>query len=281
MMGLVYENSQGIRIDLSTFPYYLQDEPLYDFEWEADLTSSGTKKSILTRFTRNSKRLQMDLVIHADSQAQFEYYLDQFFRITEYDVIAKTPGRLILKDTGEYISCYVVSSENSMWQNGIRTNVKKIAFLFTYPFWIKEVSRSFLPQTDTGEGDSFLDYNHDYAYDYMHGVKGVREWYIDHYTDSEFEMTIFGYCVNPVIRINGYPYQIYTTLEANDYLVIKSKDNEVTKWISGVVQQNAFDFRSKENSVFERIPSGKLIFTWEGTYGFDLKLFLERSEPQW
>ena len=146
---------------------------------------------------------------------------------------------------------------------------------------MNEVQKEFYPQTDIGDEDPFLDYNHDYSYDYMQGVKGVREWYVDHYTDSEFEMTIFGYCVNPVIRINGYPYQIFTTIEANDYLVIKSKENDVTKWISGVVQQNVFDLRSKENSVFERIPSGKLTFTWEGTYGFNLKLFLERSEPQW
>lgn len=281
MMNLAYENSQGARIDLSSFPYYLQDEPLYDFEWDADLTASGTKKSVLNRFTRNSKKLQMDLVIHADTQAQFEYYLDEFFRVTEYDVINKTPGKLILKDSGEYINCFVVSSENSMWQSGIRTNVKKIAFLFTYPFWVNEVTKSFYPQIGTEGDDTFLDYDHDYSYDYTHGVKGVSKWNVDHYTDSEFEMTIFGYCVNPIIRINGYPYQIYTTLEANDYLVIKSRDNEVIKWISGVAQQNVFDLRSKENSIFQRIPSGELTFTWEGTYGFDLKLFLERSEPKW
>ena len=43
---------------------------------------------------------------------------------------------------------------------------------------------------------------------------------------------------------------------------------------------NLFDYRDKTQSVFERIPGGNLRLNWTGTFGFDLTLFEERSEPR-
>ncbi len=281
MMRLEYVNSKGETLDLTSYPYNLQDEPLYDFAWSSDLTSSGTKKSIVNRFLRTSKELQMDLVIHADTQAQFQTLLDHFFRVTEYDVINKTPGRLVLKDSGEYISCYVVSSGNTMWQSGIRTNVKKISFLFTYPFWITEETKSFY-KTEREEGEeTFLDYPYPYPYDYLPETGGIIRWSVDHYTSSEFLMTIFGYVENPKVVVNDYEYQIMTTLESNEYLQIDSRNNTVEKFLANGVVLNVFDLRNKANSIFEPIPSGNLMVTWNGSFGFDITLFLERSEPVW
>lgn len=281
MMRLEYVNSKGETLDLTSFPYSLQDEPLYDFSWSSDLTSSGTKKSIVNRFLRASKELQMDLVIHADTQEQFKTCLDHFFRITEYDVINRSPGKLVLKDSGEYINCYVVSSENNMWQSGIRTNVKKISFLFTYPFWITEEKKSFY-KTEREEGSEvFLDYNYPYPYDYLPETGGIIRWNIDHYADSEFLMTIFGYVENPQVAVNDYAYQIMTTLESNEYLQIDSRSNTVQKFLANGVVQNVFDLRNKERSIFQPIPSGDLMVTWNGSFGFDITLFLERSEPVW
>lgn len=281
MMRLEYVNSKEESLDLTSFPYSLQDEPLYNFAWTSDLTASGTKKSIVNRFLRTSKELQMDLVIHADTEEQFKTYLDHFFRITEYDVINKTPGRLILKDSGEYISCYVISSENSMWQNGIRTNVKKITFLFPYPFWITEEKKSFYKTERESAAETFLDYNYPYPYDYLPETGGIIRWAVDHFTSSEFLMTIYGAVDNPQVTVNDYAYQIMTSLESNEYMQIDSRNNTVLKYLANGVVQNVFDLRNKERSIFEPIPSGNLMVTWSGNFGFDITLFLERSEPVW
>lgn len=122
-----------------------------------------------------------------------------------------------------------------------------------------------------------LDYNYDYSYE----TPGIRTWNLDHYATSEFKLTIYGYCENPRILVNGYPYQIFGTVEENEFLVIDSREKTVTHYLNNGTTENWFDFRNKENSVFEPLPSGNLTLTWDGTYGFDILAYLERSEPRW
>jgi hypothetical protein len=38
--------------------------------------------------------------------------------------------------------------------------------------------------------------------------------------------------------------------------------------------------RNKAESVFEQIPAKSLSLSWPGTFGFDLTLYEERSEPR-
>ena len=126
-----------------------------------------------------------------------------------------------------------------------------------------------------------MDYEYDYQYDYTSQKIGTSDWYIDHYQPSEFEMTIFGPCVNPRILIDGYPYEVFDTLENNEYIVIDSRQNSVIKHLSNGTVQDLYDLRAKEESVFEPIPSGYLNLSWSGLFGFEITLYIERGEPRW
>ena len=42
-----------------------------------------------------------------------------------------------------------------------------------------------------------------------------------------------------------------------------------------------YNARNKLQSVFEKIPSGASVLSWEGDFGVDLTIFDERSEPKW
>ena len=70
-------------------------------------------------------------------------------------------------------------------------------------------------------------------------------WNVDHYAPCEFLMTIFGPAVEPRIVINGHPYQIYTTLDENEYLQIDSRNNQVIKYLANGIQQDIYDLRAK------------------------------------
>lgn len=94
-------------------------------------------------------------------------------------------------------------------------------------------------------------------------------------------MTIYGPCVDPKIIVNGYPYQVNDTLEAGEYIVIRSREKKVMKYLSNGTIQSIFEKREKKNSVFKRIPSGELILNWDGTFGFDLTIYKERGAPKW
>ena len=53
------------------------------------------------------------------------------------------------------------------------------------------------------------------------------------------------------------------------------------KYRNNGVMVNLFDLRGKEFSVFEPIPGDVVTVTWNGSFGFDITLFEERSEPAW
>lgn len=111
--------------------------------------------------------------------------------------------------------------------------------------------------------------------------RGVTTWDIEHVTASDFEMILYGPCVNPYVIINGHTYTVYTDLEAGEYLVIDSRAYTATKYLSNGTTQNMFNERGLADSIFEKIPSGLLRINWSGDFGFDLTLFLERREARW
>ena len=124
---------------------------------------------------------------------------------------------------------------------------------------------------------------YDYNYDYTMPYGGDVIWNVDHYAQCEFLMTVFGPCVDPRVVINGHPYQVYVTLDENEYLQIDSRPNAntVVKYAANGIQQDVYDMRAKQESVFEPITAGNVRVVWPGDFGFDLTLFCERSEPRW
>ena len=126
-----------------------------------------------------------------------------------------------------------------------------------------------------------MDFPEDFSFDFSPTKKGTAVWEVDHIIPSDFELIIYGPCVNPRILVNEYPYEVYVTLERNEYLIIDSRTNTVMRYLQNGTAQSAFNERSLENSVFKRIPEGLLNINWSGEFGFDLTLFLNRREPPW
>ena len=85
---------------------------------------------------------------------------------------------------------------------------------------------------------------------------------------------------NLVPEINDHVYQILDVLGESEYVMIDSKKGTIVKTTAGGQKVNAFDLRNKEESVFEKIPEKTLLISWPGTFGFDLTLYEERSEPR-
>ena len=87
--------------------------------------------------------------------------------------------------------------------------------------------------------------------------------------------------MNPRVLINGYPYEVLTTLEAGEYLVLNSAEQTVVKHLNNGLISNLFDVRGYEYSIFNKIPSGMIRMNWTGDYGIDLVLYLQRREAKW
>ena len=126
-----------------------------------------------------------------------------------------------------------------------------------------------------------MDYPHDYKYDYAKPIIGVESWTIEHYRKSKFKMTIYGPCVNPKITIKDQEYQVSETLEKNEYIEIDGRAKTIIKYKVDGTKENIFYKKSTKNSIFKEIPEGELLINWDGTFGFDVTVFKERSVPEW
>ena len=132
------------------------------------------------------------------------------------------------------------------------------------------------PESTSG----YLDYPYDYNYDYTAPEIGKKVVPSDSPFTSEFRMIIYGLAVNPRIVINGYPYILYATIPSGAYVIVDSKQRTIMLYKRNGQKMNIFDFRNKSDSIFEKIPAGNLDIVWDATFGVDLTIFREKSEPE-
>ena len=48
-----------------------------------------------------------------------------------------------------------------------------------------------------------------------------------------------------------------------------------------VYKRQLFNSKNNESSIWEKIPAGLSIVSWNGAFGFDIILFNERGAPRW
>lgn len=256
-----YQNSKGEILNLMKAPFRTVEADWYDADWTE--SSSGYEKTV-------------DIDVFGNRE-QFAENMEHLYSIIAVDAEEDTYGRLYVNDT--FLRCRIQSSRKSNWKGYVYSEVE-LTFVAPELAWIKEEKNTFFPQAEGTAADG-LDFPFDFPFDFADTRKGTATWEIDHVTASDFQMIIYGPCVNPRILINNQVYEVFTTLESNEHMIIDSRDYTVHKYLANGTVQNLFDNRGLEQSVFEKIPSGLLRINWSGDFGFDLILFLERREARW
>lgn len=276
-MEVYYINHKNQKIDLGHSPYQLQIGNLFDSSNKYDGNCFR-----ISRVYKEITTISTCVTIDAPSEKEFYAAVDQFFEITETDTAAGVQGRLYIGDM--YLKCNVISSSKSFWKETFRGMENTIKLLVPYPYWCREISKSFLK---IGSGavlrseDIYLQYPVAYPYRY---TMPQNAGFIsnDHYTDCDFKMIIYGPCTDPAIRVNGHLYEVKATLYAGEYILIDSRENTVVRYLIAGRTQNLFNQRNKESNLFQKIPAGRCAILWNAAaFGFDLTLFQERSEPEW
>lgn len=281
MKQLKYVNSQGQEIDFRQFNTQVYQTNFHTYTW----TYEGTAQRYGTTVDRFGKEaLEYEMIVAARGmQADKESNLNDITEITEYDIVNQAQGKLWWGDY--YLNCNIISASSAPSEDFFGVE-KTLGIFAPFPFWIKEETHQFYPagHSQSTATSAFLDYPYDFPYDYSPPQAGIEQWHVDHFAPSDFIMTIFGACENPRILINGWPYEVFDTLEAGEYIVIDSRNNpvpSVTKHRNNGTVANLWSKRAIERSTFEPIPGGNLTVNWNGSFGFDITLFLQRSEPAW
>lgn len=269
-----YIASSGNVYDLTTKDILHRVASYYNWAWKAE----GAKRQYglrVSSFSREAAQYEAELIFDARNPAEARRMIQALHNDFENDMRRMTPGRLVWGDY--YLDCYINGSaiENiSFWQWLVNT----IQIYAPYPFWIKEEQVSL---STVGEvSGAYLDYTYDYSYDYAAPAVGEKIVYSESPFTSEFKLVIYGEAVNPRIVVNGYPYVLYTTIPAGSYVIIDSKQRTIMMYGSGGQKTNIFDFRNKTDSIFEKLPAGNLSIVWDSTFGADLTIYREQTEPE-
>ena len=272
---LKYVASSGNEYDLKTNGIITKEANYHVWEWGIDGTDLQYGVRIAD-FLREAAVYTTQIIFDGLPKERKEI-VERLHEDFEFDVREKKPGRIIWGDY--YIDCFITASSTQPGNFNWWTE-NDITIYCPLPFWTKEDTRHFFGRSSAG-GDEFLDYEHDYDYDYYIGDPGVATWNTNFPFESDFRLTVFGPVSNPRILINGYPYQFNDTLEAGEYATIDSRDNTLIKVTTAGRHESIFDTRNKAQSIFQKVPGGELFLNWSGLFGFDLTLYEERSEPRW
>lgn len=290
-----YINSVGTSLDLSGFPYLVKTEELFDWEWDYDLTSISNTQSNVTRFFRSSKEKDTTVWFYANDRSTISGLVDDFFEVTEYDVIRGTAGKLVVNDN-LYIECFIVKGQNRKWGKHLPYNARTVTFLFPHPFWIDKQEKIYQPDVspeEHGEGNILhlmsypYQYNYGYDVDVFEGSGGgdseIKVWSFNGISSAPFVMEMYGEATNPRVNIDGHLYQVKVSLNADDKVVIDSNNRTVTlyRYVSeGGNVINAYMYQNFNSDIFQQIPCGRNIMV-SSPIRFSLRVYAERSEPKW
>lgn len=275
-MDIFYENHIGERIDLNSENIILQYQEFFNYSWDA-----ATRNRKIKGFKRDSATLPVTVAVTAETEDEYLQIIEEFYRITEKDILAVAPGKLYINKY--YLRCYISGDIKQDAFKGILFQIKNLTLVTDYPFWIKETTYQYLPElpeaekyTDLETGIMLPEFPFDFA-----PVRGEKILENPSFTSSNFIMTIYGFAESPQVSIAGHPYRVETTVYEGERLVIDSREGTVKKIgrLGEVV--DCYNARQKDYSVFKKIPAGLNVFQWSGGFGVDITLFDERSEPKW
>ena len=193
----------------------------------------------------------------------------------EADIRNMKLGRIVWGDY--YIDCYINESNTGPTDYTTQT-LNKISIYAPYPFWVQDYKVELFPSSETQS--TFLDFPFDFPFDFTAPTIGETTVKSDFPFDSEFEMVIFGPAVNPRVTINGYGYVLYATIPQGAYVVIDSRKHTVMQFNTDGTKSNLFNLRNKTDSIFQKIPGGNLNIAWDASFGVNITIHRERSEPR-
>lgn len=280
---VTFMNHEGESLESVKDGIYVNYNDLRDYTWEYT-----TQSNRIIGFQKGVVEKTIPLVIFCGSESQGIEIRNKLFSLGEKDVLMKKPGKIII---GEYyLSGYIIGSKKSNYLMNRQYMELELTFVTDTNTWNREIKYQFFSQsTIPVEEDDNLDILEDPdgthpLFDLPFDFVGTYERRIinnDSFTDCDFVMTIWGFVDNPSIMIGEHPYTVYTTVYEGERLVIDSAAGTVVKIGRLGEETNVYNSRRKEYSVFQKIPPGVQSVSWFGTYGIDILIKDERSEPRW
>jgi hypothetical protein len=261
---------------------YVNYNDLHDFSW--NYTSDNNK---ISSFNKGIVTKTIPIVILCNTDAEGLATKNKLLEIGEKDILAVQHGKLIIGDY--YLKCFIRGSKKSKYLMRKGYMECSLSIVTDYPQWVKESITSFRADgrvttegqtTSVSSGGTNLDFNRDFPYDYTSDMTN-KSLNNTGFVGTNFKLIIYGAAVNPTIHIGGHTYQVNCSVGEGEYLTINSLEKKIYLTKADGTTVNCFNNRNRVSYIFERIPPGQNTVTWDNTFGFDVVLLEERSEPRW
>ncbi len=270
---LQYINHLNEQLDFGREKLFVNENDLHDFTWSVSSKNdriSGFKKGIVTK--------TIPVILKCSTATEGIELRNRLFEVMEKDVLAISHGRLIIG--GYYLKCYITGSSKSEYLIDKSYMLITLQVTTDFPQWIREIKASYSAGGQASATESYMDYAYDYAYDYS-GNSGWAVFDNPGYAAADFVLTIHGPCEKPEVVIADHTYSVDCTLVAGEYLRIDSQKRKVYKVRVNGEQVNQFSRRNRGYYIFQKIPEGNCVVSWDGSFALDILLYEERSEPRW
>ena len=269
----IFENHLGKRFDGFANGVYLNYNDLRDYSWSYDVINNR-----ISHFYRSVKQRKIPLVFVGKTDAEAVTAKNLLFEIAEADIHAMLPGKIYVGDY--YISGFIIASAKSEYLISKRYCKNDLTFVSADPAWFRDKTYIFAKGSDADSSGGGIDYPHDYPFDYSVSSKN-RKILCDTIQSNKFKLRIYGEATSPAINISGHIYAINGMIKKGESLLIDSVNKKITLTTATGSKINWFDKRNRESYIFEPIPAGINNVRYDGTFGFDLTVVEERSEPKW
>lgn len=271
---LKYKNHVNEVFEFGKDGIFVDTNELHDYEWT--VTKKGSR---IASMNRDISKRKLPVVIICDTEEQGIKARNKLMEVVEKDVLAMKHGKIILGDY--YFRCFVTKSQKKNYLTTKRWMEVTLTLTTDFPYWVKESTMSFgnSVQTEVVSGKN-LDYDFDFPFDYSSGMT-IRNVNNTGFIGSNFKIIIYGECENPAVFIGGHEYAVNCAVGSGEYLTIDSVAKKIYLTANDGTTVNKFNDRNKDSYIFEKIPPGTNVVTWEGNLNFDIILMEERSEPKW
>ena len=274
-----YVNSRGDRINLDRWPYRIKNINMQGWEWDYDAVNMGNIGGKIQRIFRNVAEFDVTITVCTQSGGPQKRLQDlkDLYEGLEYDTAVGQVGKFYIGQ--EYMQCVFLESHKTTNRDIPNAVDIKYTVASPYPMWCHEETANFYEyQSQTNENG--LNYPYNYPYNY---TADLTQNYLENtnYRENDFEMVIYGPINNPSMLIGDTTYMIEAPIGSGEYAVINSRSKEAYKVGNNGVITNLFNARSRNQSIFTKIPSGKNQVIYSGAFAFSVTLFHERSEPDW
>lgn len=272
--NFVYENHLGKRFVSMDNGVYLNHSDIRDYSWSYDVINNR-----IARFYRSLVTKGLPLVVIGKTEAEATEARNRLLEIAEADIQAMLPGKIYV---GEYyLSGFITASKKSKYLFSKRYCNLNLEFTSADPAWCTDRNYVFAIGSDSNSASGYgVDYPFDYPFDYSAPFKSRK---VDGGSSGncKFKLIIYGEATDPAINIAGHIYAVSGRIQKGESLLIDSVNKTITLTTATGTKVNWFDKRNRESYIFEPIPAGINNVNYNGTFGFDLTIIEERSEPKW